>query len=501
MQLVCERERKTKRNITQIVELSYQRTKKMDKLSFLYLLEGNETNLRKMLAISQLQKDPLMRFQNAVYLGDVQERIQLLKDVGQLPLAYMTAKTHGLTEEAESILVAAGKTEEEIELPEMPEQLPATPKPITQLEDPNWPLLTVSKSFFEGAFAQQQQQQQTQQQGLNANVSSMKASSFSYDDQIDNIEEAGGDWGDDDDLGINTSSKAAARDIDNDLLGGNPDEDEDDLNGDGGWDDDDDIKAELDAEMGHVAAKETAEFVAPTEGVSENSLWAQNSGVAADHIAAGAFDSAMQILNRQKGIVKFEPLKSHFLAIYQASRVSVSGLPNTPSVNYNLRRNPETSNPRNSLPVAVYDFQTIVTTQLQTAYRLFTSGKLVAAAQQFKLLLHSVLFTVTSNDGEANELVQLIDICREYLLGLSMEQTRRSITGQTPEDMKRALELAAYFAHCHLQTPHMQLALRQATKQAFRTKNFSTASQFASRLLELAPPRTVADEVKILIFF
>lgn len=471
-----------------IVELSYQRTKKMDKLSFLYLLEGNETNLRKMLEISQLQKDPLMRFQNAVYLGDVEERIRLLQDVGQLPLAYMTAKTHGLTEQAEAILAAAGKTEADIELPDMPDQLPSTPKPVTQLEDPNWPLLTVSKSFFEGAFVQQQQQQQSQKPGA-----PISAPSFNYDDQIDNIEEAGGDWGDDDDLGI-ASSKPA---LDNDLLG-TPNDDEfedDDLNGDGGWDDDDDIKAELDAEMGHVAAKETAEFVAPAEGVNENAVWAQNSGVAADHIAAGSFETAMQILNRQKGIVKFEPLKSHFLAIYQAAHVSLAGVASTPSVTYNLRRNPEASSPRNTLPVAVYNFQTIVTTQLQMAYRLFTSGKLVAAAQHFKLLLHSVLFTVTANDGEANELVQLVDICREYLLGLSMEQKRRSITGQTPEDMKRALELAAYFAHCQLQTPHMQLALRQATKQAFRTKNFSTASQFASRLLELAPPRTVADEV------
>lgn len=473
-----------------IVELSYQRTKKMDKLSFLYLLEGNETNLRKMLEISQLQKDPLMRFQNAVYLGDVEERIRLLQDVGQLPLAYMTAKTHGLTEQAEAILAAAGKTEADIELPEMPDQLPSTPKPVIQLEDPNWPLLTVSKSFFEGAFVQQQQQQQSQTPGA-----PITAPSFNYDDQIDNIEEAGGDWGDDDDLGIASSSKPA---LDNDLLG-TPNDNEfedDDLNGDGGWDDDDDIKAELDAEMGHVAAKETAEFVAPAEGVNENAVWAQNSGVAADHIAAGSFETAMQILNRQKGIVKFEPLKSHFLAIYQAAHVSVAGVASTPSVTYNLRRNPEASSPRNTLPVAVYNFQTIVTTQLQMAYRLFTSGKLVAAAQHFKLLLHSVLFTVTANDGEANELVQLVDICREYLLGLSMEQKRRSITGQTPEDMKRALELAAYFAHCQLQTPHMQLALRQATKQAFRTKNFSTASQFASRLLELAPPRTVADEAR-----
>ncbi|CEG80499.1 Putative Coatomer protein alpha subunit [Rhizopus microsporus] len=134
-----------------IVELCYQRIKKMDKLSFLYLLEGNQANLSKMLEISKLQKDPMQQFQNSVYLGDIQERIQMLVDVGQLPLAYMTAKSHGLTEQAESILAASGKTEDEIELPESEEPLPSIPQPVTHLEDPNWPLLTVSKSFFEGS--------------------------------------------------------------------------------------------------------------------------------------------------------------------------------------------------------------------------------------------------------------------------------------------------------------------------------------------------------------
>ncbi|KAI7900947.1 coatomer protein alpha subunit [Cokeromyces recurvatus] len=458
-----------------IVEMAYQRTKKMDKLSFLYLLQGNHANLRKMLEIAQLQKDPLMRFQNAIYLGDIKERVRLLQDVGQSGLAYMTAKTHGLEEEAEAILAAAGKTADEIQLPEVEDRLPPTPKPVIEsLEDPNWPLLTVSKSFFEGAFVKQQ--------GTPA---------FTFDDQIDNIEEAGGAW-EDDDIGFGGNKN------DDVLISTTTEfdkEEEDDMN-EGGWDDDDDIKAELDAEMGHVAAKEMAEYVFPDEGVNETTIWSQNSKIAADHIAAGSFETAMQILNKERGIVQFEPLKSHFMAIYQASRISLEGVASNPSIQYGLRRSPENSNPRNALPVTVYNFQSIVTTQLQMAYRLFTSGKLVAAAQQFKQLLHSVLFTVTTNETDANELLMLVDICREYLLGLAMEQERRSIAGQTSEDQKRALELAAYFAHCQLQTPHMQLALRQATKQAFRCKNFRTASQFASRLLELAPPRTVAEEAR-----
>ncbi|KAG1495626.1 hypothetical protein G6F47_008964 [Rhizopus delemar] len=468
-----------------IVELCYQRIKKMDKLSFLYLLEGNQANLSKMLEISKLQKDPMQQFQNTVFLENLADRIQLLIDVGQLPLAYMTAKSHGLEEEAASILAVAGKTEDQIELPLAEEVLPSIPQPVIQLEDPNWPLLTVSKSFFEGVFVRQQQQQQPQTVGDISCV--MNKPSFTYDDGT--IDEAGGDWGDDDDLGLAAS---ASKPMDNDVLGTNDDEFDDAEEG-GGWDDDD-LKAELDAELGHAAARETAEFVAPTEGVSENTIWTQNSSIAADHIAAGAFDSAMQILNRQKGIVNFEALKPHFLAIHQASRVYVSHACASGTVP--IRRNPGSSSPRNALPVAVYSFQNTITTQIQQAYTLFSRGGLSAAAQLFKQLIHTALFTVTGNDDEAQELMQLIEICREYILGLSMEQKRRSINGTSPEDLTRALELAAYFTHCQLQVKHMHLALRQATKQAFKVRNFDTASRFATRLLELAPPSKYAEEAR-----
>ena len=33
-----------------------------------------------------------------MYTGDVQERVKVLAETGQIPLAYMLAKTHGLTE-------------------------------------------------------------------------------------------------------------------------------------------------------------------------------------------------------------------------------------------------------------------------------------------------------------------------------------------------------------------------------------------------------------------
>lgn len=204
-----------------------------------------------------------------------------------------------------------------------------------------------------------------------------------------------------------------------------------------------------------------------------------------------------KILNRQVGAVNFAPLKPYFLSIYQSSRTFVGSNAANPSLPFYLRRDPETSNLKSSLPISVYNFQNLVSIQLQLAYKLFTSGKLPASATQFKTLLHSLLFTVVSNKEDADEATMLIQICREYSMGLSIEQQRRSITASEPNNTKRALELAAYFTHCQLQTPHLQLALRQAAKQAFKLRNFSTAAQFSTRLLELAPPKKIADEVCI----
>ena len=87
--------------------------------------------------------------------------------------------------------------------------------------------------------------------------------------------------------------------------------------------------------------------------------------------------------------------------------------------------------------------------------------------------------------------MQIITVCREYLLGLALETARRDLGNDN--DPKRALELASYFTHCQLQTVHLQLAIRLAMMQAFKMRNFGTAKGFALRLLEQGPGAQVAS--------
>jgi coatomer subunit alpha len=72
---------------------------------------------------------------------------------------------------------------------------------------------------------------------------------------------------------------------------------------------------ELPTDLPLAAGAESAEFSAPTAGPAPAQRWLQKCGLAAEHVAAGDFASAMRLLNRQLGVVAFEPLKPYFLEV------------------------------------------------------------------------------------------------------------------------------------------------------------------------------------------
>ncbi|KAG0326510.1 hypothetical protein BG004_002959, partial [Podila humilis] len=452
----------------QIVEMCYQRIKNFDRLSFLYLATGNTDKLAKMLKIAELRGDYMSRFHNSLFLGNVEERVRLLREVGQAPLAYMTARTHGMHDVAEEILESSGLTPEDVA--DLPTQgtLLVPPQPLMRVHDSNWPQLAVSRNYFEAAFT-------GDMEGV-----APQAPIVSHDPepQVDQ-------WGMDDEFSIQAvEHKGASLSLHAaDTL---------DVDGDGGWDMDDDLAAELHAETGAIVA-ESSGLTIPVAGQSEGEVWCQNSPLAADHVAAGAFESAMQLLNRQVGAVNFEPLKDHFLAIFQASRAILTGNEGMPSIMVPIRRNPNETDQRKALPVLSKNFQSLIGNELQEAYKSTTANKLTEACTLFRGILHSLLLTVVTSSSEAEEVLQLVGVCREYLLGLSIELTRRE--GQTdtsPEGIKRMLELAAYFTGAQLQPKHMIISLRTAMTACYKHRNLQSAQTFARRLLELAPPGQAA---------
>ncbi|KAH8035355.1 hypothetical protein HPB51_004596 [Rhipicephalus microplus] len=447
----------------QVVEMAYQRTKNFDKLSFLYLITGNLEKLRKMLKIAEIRKDTSGQFTNALYLGDVQERIKILKNCGQTSLAYLCARTHGLTEEAEALAPLVPNAESH-SAPDPNAPLLTPPVPI-QPCDENWPLLSVTRGFFDSA------------------ATTKKTAMAAPDVEVD----AEG-WGDDAELALDEEGAAGEKEP---LEAGEA--------GEGGWDVDEDI--ELPPELAEATgpapgAGDEGYFVAPTKGVSQSQQWVNNSKLAVDHVLAGSFESAFRLLHDQVGAVVFEPLRPLFMATFARSRTAFQGLPELPCLyGHPLRNWRDASSTKSALPAIGCKLSDLLD-RLQVCYQLTTSGKFSEAVEKFRALLLSVLLLAVDTRQEMAEAQQLIEVCREYILGLSLETERKALPKETLDQQKRACEMAAYFTHCNLQPVHQILTLRTALNLFFKLKNYKTAASFGRRLLELGPRPDVASQTR-----
>jgi coatomer protein complex subunit alpha (xenin) len=343
----------------QTVEMTYQKLRNFDKLSFLYLTTGDQDKLKRMAKIAEHRGDMTARFQNALYLGDVQNRIEMFQELDLYPLAYATAKAQGLDEQAQSILEAAGVSEEQIKLPSIGAPL-APAKPIVPTHKTNWPTRAASSTVFEKAL-------QGEVEGVGSE------------------EPAANGYGDEDLMGEPETKSAVAE------LGG---DEEDDV---AGWDMGDDGDVEVEDDFVEVEGAEAG------AGSSEADMWARNSPLAADHIAAGSFDTAMQLLNRQVGAVNFAPLEERFQEIYQATRTFLPATPNMPSlVNY-VRRTVDETDSRKILPIIPRDLESILTTDLTAGKQALLKNKLEEGVAAFKKLLQLLMVNVVSSQAQLSD--------------------------------------------------------------------------------------------------
>ncbi|KAF7983484.1 hypothetical protein HWV62_21792 [Athelia sp. TMB] len=445
-----------------VVEKAYQQTKNFDRLSFLYLATGSTDKLSKMQNIANARGDPMSRFHNALYAGDVRGRIDVLRDVGMHPLAYLTAKTNGLEDLAAEILSAAGLTEADIEdVPTFGTSSVKPPPVVTSTANLNWPSLSTGDSYFDKALAN------------------------------------GGLEGDDGAYANGSADALAGASSALDAWAKEEEEDDEVEEDEGGWglDPEGDEVEEDDAYDVEAPVEDEELAAGATPGVDEAALWIKNSPFAVDHVAAGSFESAMQLLNRQLGVVHFAPLRPLFVAIYRSSHTYISPLPSLPPLHLHIRRNLTESAPSRVLPVAVHTLQS-VRSELAEGYRFVSGNKLAEAQTAFRSVLRSLLLVAVSTDEEGKEWRDTVTAAREYLLGVSIELERRRVAQEDPDNVTRSLELAAYFTHCTLQAPHMQIALRSASNVFAKANNHATAAKFARRLLELSPDPKIVSQAR-----
>lgn len=345
------------------------------------------------------------------------------------------------------------------------------PVPIQQAEN-NWPLLTVSKGFFEGAMMSRSRTQ--------------VAAALALEDNGETTPEG---WGNDEELGIDDEEGMDAEIA--------PEGEENP-----GWDVEDvDLPPELEAA---ATSDESNNYEClPTKGISPPQHWINNSKLVVDHILAGSFESAFRLLNNQVGVVEFGPYQSLFLNSYARSRTSYACVPNIPSLYGYPQRNWKDSNwkdaaSKTGLP-AVGLHLTELVQRLQVCYQLTTNGKFAKVIEKLQSILLSVPLLVVDTKQDIAEAQQLIQICREYILGLKMETERKSLPRATLAEQKRICEMAAYFTHCNLQPVHQILTLQVAVNLFYKLKNYKTAASFARRLLELGPNPELAQKIRVLL--
>lgn len=360
------------------------------------------------------------------------------------PLAYMTAKSHGLDEECQSILEAMGATEDQLTMPPLGEPL-VPPKVVVPTFKNNWPTKASSQSFFEKALL----------------------------GQVDGLSL-------EDEPAANGAEEGAEEDASAKRNGTLPEEDDEDA---AGWDMGDDVVPEVESDFVNVDSTE-----AGGAGSSEADLWARNSPLAVDHVAGGSFESAMQLLNRQIGAVNFAPLKPRFLEVYQASRTFLpasTGLP--PLVNY-ARRTVEETDQRKVLPIVPRNLEHLAVHDLQKGYESMKANKLEDGVKIFRGIVHAILINAVSSEGEVEEAKKLISSATEYIVAMEIELSRRTLgdgdaLSADAEKLKRSLELSAYFTIPKIEVPHRQLALYRAMQLAAKNKNYNSALSFANRMI------------------
>merc|ERR1712216_357966 len=91
-------------------------------------------------------------------------------------------------------------------------------------------------------------------------------------------------------------------------------------------------------------------YVPPQRGTSQAQIWATNSPLPGDHVAAGAFDTAMSMLNDQIGICDFGPFKELFALAAARSKISIATLPSVESLFFHTHRNWEDAGPKSGTP-------------------------------------------------------------------------------------------------------------------------------------------------------
>lgn len=464
----------------EVFELCLQRTKDLDRLAFLYVITGNFEKLAKVGKIAEGRGNLAARFQISMYLGDLEGRLSVLRDCGQVNLAKVTAKFHGLNEELEEL---GGWDDTEITIggdgSEGKLMMPPTPIGTDELV---WPHLPVARGLFsrdpgaEGDF-----EEPTGDYYEDAAAYEASERETGWDDEKPSAVAATDPFA----VGLTAEDSAVNGD---DAWGGDFDI------GVGGVDDEgfgDGEANEFDDGFGEksIPGRRGDEYyVPPTAGPGAAVRWTKSASLPGELVAAGSFKEAMELLADQIGAGSFDRMKDAFMAAYSGCRGALDGSTTMPVMIAYIPRPSEIERAASALTLA------LLKERFRQGQQRFQAAKFADAMKLFSSVMSAVPLLVVSSSREAEDAKMALNLCREYMIGLQLEAVGRA--AKADGDSARQVEAAGLFSKCGMAPIHVQLALRAAMKTALETQNLIHAAGFARRLLELSPAPALAQKAR-----
>ena len=162
-------------------------------------------------------------------------------------------------------------------------------------------------------------------------------------------------------------------------------------------------------------------YVPPNPGRSDIDYWT-DSPLAADHVAAGSFPTAMKLLHRQIGAIHFAPMKPTFLAVAGASKVQLNGLPGTAPMEREILRSEQSG--KHSLPRVCITLAGLIA-EYKQAKKCFGKNELEKSSVMLSSIFAKIPLLVVDKNDEDKLVRELLGGCREYMTGIRLEMERR----------------------------------------------------------------------------
>lgn len=481
-----------KHGAVDIAESAYQTVESIDKLSTLYAIMGNKEKLQKMVMVANIKKDPQSRFTSSLLANNAAERVRVLESSGQIALAYVAAVTAGLTEQAQELkgyLETAG-----LPIPEIKSKYgPLTPcEPVKPLEG-NLPRYDQAKpkgldlAAIAAAATIEPENEPADSTGLSAAARAAAAAAQAV--AVADAQEEEQRRQEEEERRRQFAEETKARLVAQQSQGGW----DDDLDlepaaldlkqsGGAGWNADLDLDLEFDA-MAPQASTVEDDWGMPVPGTSLPAVWAK-SRIPGELVAAGSFESAMEILHRQLGFKNFLPLRQKFKDVYLGCQFSLPSLPDVQShILYSATKFMDNiSHKILRVPFSGLQFNVLANMQ-DRLHSAFTKGEFVDAMDLANQIFQSAPLISYESTAEVEKANVIVKSTSELRLALRcIQESRAGAEGGQPARQLHAIAMSTF---CKLSQEHLLLTLSRAMFMAYKYNNFLTAIGFARRLLEV----------------